>query len=71
MSKSVFSKDISPACGHCIFGKTSEYSDEIFCLKHGVTERNDACRHYKYDVLKRTPNRIKPVSDFKPEDFEI
>ena len=51
MAKSIFNKDITPACCYCVHGKNSEYTDEIFCLKKGVTDKYDCCRHYKYDFI--------------------
>ena len=71
MARSLLNKNISPACEYCIHGRPSEYTDEVFCPKRGVTKKNDACRKYKYDVLKRTPRRITPAGEFKPEDFEL
>jgi len=71
VAKSLFNKNISPACAYCVHGHISEYTNEVFCLKRGVTEPTDSCRKFKYDVLKRTPNRIIADKDFKPEDFEL
>ena len=71
MAKSLLNKDISPSCEYCIYGRPSQYSDEIFCPKRGVTSKTDACRHYKYDVLKRKPRRITPAGEFSAEDFEL
>ncbi len=71
MAKPLFNKSISPSCAHCMHGRTSEYTDEIFCIKRGITNKNESCRHYKYDVLKRIPTRIKPAADYTPEDFKL
>ena len=71
MAKPLLNKNISPACEYCKHGTASKYTDEVFCLKKGVTNKQDACRHYKYDVLKRTPKRINPTGEFTAEDFEI
>lgn len=46
-------------------------NNEILCIKHGVTELRDSCRHYKYDPLKRVPERIKIADNYKPEDFSL
>ena len=66
-----FSNKLQKSCLWCIHGKKSEYSDEIFCKKHGVTTRADVCHHYKYDPLKRTPQRIKPAGEFTKDDFSL
>ncbi len=71
MAKALFNKKLTKSCAWCIHGKTSDYCDDIFCKKHGVTTRVDACRHYKYDPLKRTPNRVKPSKDYSAEDFTL
>lgn len=71
LAKSLFNKDISPACLYCEHGRFFEQTNEVFCLKKGVTDPTDSCRKFRYDVLKRTPKRIVTNDDFKPEDFEL
>lgn len=71
MAKPFFNKDIPPACEYCRYGHKSDYSDDIFCSKRGVTSPGDSCRRFRYDVLKRTPRRTTPSGEFKPEDFEL
>lgn len=71
MAKSIFNKELPHSCAYCIHGRPSEYTEEIFCLKKGVTDKYSSCRHYKYDVFKRTPNKTAPADGYKPEDFEL
>ncbi len=71
MSKPFLNKNISPACEYCVHGNASKYTDEVFCVKRGVTKKNDYCRKYKYDILKRTPRTATPKTDYTPEDFKI
>ena len=66
-----FNKKSQKSCMWCMHGTKSDYSEEIFCKKHGVTTRADACRHYKYDPLKRKPQKIKPSGEFTAEDFSL
>ena len=66
-----FNKKLQKSCLWCIHGIKSEYSDDIFCKKHGVTTRADSCRHYKYDPLKREPLKAKVADNYSPEDFSI
>lgn len=66
-----FNKNLQKSCLWCVYGTTSEYCEEIFCKKHGVTTRADSCRKYKYDPLKRTPHKIKPSTEFTKEDFSL
>jgi len=66
-----FNKKLQKSCMWCAFGRKSEFNDEVFCRKHGVTTRADTCRHYKYDPLKRVPQKIKPAGDFSADDFSL
>ena len=68
---SIFNKKLSKSCSFCIYGTKSEFSDEIFCAKRGVTNKRDYCRHYKYDVLKRVPDKIKASYSFTDKDFYL
>lgn len=68
---SMFNKDLPRSCKYCVFGKASLISGEILCKKHGVTLNNDYCRRYKYDPLKRIPERVKLADGYKPEDFSL
>lgn len=71
MSNKVFSKKLPRRCEYCIHGMASEFSDEILCLKRGITHAGDSCRRYKYDPLKRQPQRQKLADNYSPEDFSI
>ena len=71
MAQKGFNNDLQKSCQWCIHGKKSDYFDDIFCKKHGVTTRADSCRHYKYDPLKRTPRKIKPAGEFNADDFKL
>lgn len=68
---SLFNKKLIRSCSWCKYGRRSEYADEIFCLKRGVTDKRDYCRSYKYDVLKREPEQIGPSKNYTEKDFEI
>ncbi len=71
MNSKIFNKKLPHSCEYCKYGKLSEFSNQVLCLKHGVTERRDSCRKYKYDALKRIPKRISVEGNYKPEDFSI
>ncbi|MBR5923069.1 MAG: hypothetical protein IKZ59_04665 [Clostridia bacterium] len=71
MSGKMFDKSIKKSCVWCIYGKKSEYSDEVFCKKRGVTSSFDSCRKYKYDPLKRIPDNSGIGGDYSPEDFKL
>lgn len=71
MFKKVFDNKIPPNCGYCVYGMQSTFTDEIICSKRGITHFRDSCRRYKYDPLKREPNKIKIADNYKPEDFSL
>ncbi len=71
MKNKFFDSSVPNFCQHCVHGRTSEYTDEIFCLKRGVTNKTDSCRHYQYDPLKRAPQKGGPSKNYQPEDFEL
>lgn len=68
---SMFNKDLPHSCKYCVFGKASLFNGEILCEKRGVTLGSDYCRKYKYDPLKRVPERIKIADGYNPEDFSL
>ncbi len=68
---SFFNKNVLPSCAWCVFGKPSEHTNEVFCTKRGFTYKNEHCRSYKYDPLKRTPVRSHPADGYNPEDFKL
>lgn len=71
VSGKLFDKDMKKSCAYCVHGKKSEYSDDVFCIKRGVTTADDYCRKYKYDPLKRTPDTEAIDKDYKAEDFSL
>ena len=71
MPSKLFNKDIKKSCLWCEHGRKSEYTDEIFCRKRGVTTAGDYCRKYKYDPLKRVPEKQNLFTDYKDDDFKI
>lgn len=68
---SFFNKKLIRSCSWCKYGKKSEYTDEIFCLKRGVTDKRDYCHSYKYNPLQREPEIIKPSENYTEKDFEL
>ncbi len=68
---SFFNKELPRSCKYCVYGKDLPFSEEILCKKHGVTSVSDYCRHYKYDPLRRVPEKVKIADGYKPEDFSL
>ncbi len=68
---SMFNKDTPKSCEWCKFSKKSAFNKDLFCAKRGVTEKFNVCRKYKYDPLKRTPEKTSFVGNFTKSDFKI
>ena len=71
MAKLPFNKKLEKHCEYCVHGTRLKFEDEIICKKHGVTSCDDKCRSYKYDPLKRIPQRVKIENNFTEEDFKL
>ena len=69
MAKKHFNKTLPHYCQYCIYGTCSEYSNEVLCVKKGITNINDSCHKYKYDPLKREPLSQRLNSNYSDEDF--
>ena len=71
MSKNGFNKNLQKSCAYCVHGAVIEFSNQTVCKKHGVTDKRDYCRSYKYDPLKRIPQNVKLSDNYNPEDFKL
>ncbi len=69
--KLIDKKKYSKTCANCLYGRAPKDRTVILCEKKGIVENGDTCRHYKYDPLKRVPNKIVIDTGFTKEDFEI
>ena len=71
MKDKALNKKLEHYCEYCVYGTCSDFSNEVLCLKRGITDRKDSCRRYKYDPLKRDPNRAKISKNYSGEDFVL
>lgn len=71
MKKLEFNKKTNKYCINCVHGKLLEYSDEVFCVKKGFVDKFNKCMKYKYDPLKRNPEKSDTYCDFREEDFKL
>ena len=72
MKQKLFSeKNYSKQCVNCIYGNLTDDKMNVLCEKKGVMEPDDCCRKYKYDPLKRVPQKITLRSDYNAEDFML
>ncbi|MDY3030862.1 MAG: hypothetical protein SOS24_03750 [Clostridia bacterium] len=72
---SIYSSEIPRICAYCVNAeRAAEEADETVCRRDGKTVEitKEACRHYKYDILKRTVRRRKPFkTNLTQEDFSL
>jgi len=64
-------KDIAPACSYCLHGRLSADKQSILCVKRGIMLLTSRCRKFRYDPLKREPQKQPRLQEFRSEDFEI
>lgn len=64
-------KKYSKLCKNCFFGRSTKEKDIVLCEKKGVVDPDGKCTHYKYDPLKRVPEKTKLISDYSEEDFKL
>jgi hypothetical protein len=68
----LYDTDRTPACCICRYGKSAPGGDGVLCVKKGIMMPDSSCRHFRYDPLKRVPQRRPDAeSSFDPEDFKI
>lgn len=68
---SLFGNTVQRACAHCKHGRKTANGDNVFCSKKGVMDAFSSCRLYKYDPLKRVPQKAKLQSDLTEKDFSL
>ena len=62
---------ISPKCEYCAYGRLAPDGETVLCPKKGVVSREDKCRRFQYDILKRKPRKAPALSSYSAEDFEL
>ncbi len=62
----LFRKKIEKYCTYCAHAAKIDEST-CLCAKKGIVSSSDHCRKFKYDPLKRVPQRINP-KDFEEYD---
>jgi hypothetical protein len=66
------SSNIQPACGLCAHGRISPDNESVLCVNTGIRNLDSRCKKFKYDPLKRKPQK-KPAEqpEFDKSDFEL
>lgn len=68
----IFSKEITPVCAYCEFGRQIATTDDVICSKKGIVKADGSCRKFRYTPLKRIPPKKQaPQTEFTKEDFEF
>ena len=67
----LFNKDITPACKYCVYGKDCVGIEKTLCEKKGVVEPDHRCAAFRYNALRRKPQRLKPAEKFEQSDFSL
>ncbi len=69
----LFRKDIEKSCSYCVRAAKTIDSDYVICSKKGIIPCNGSCRRFKYDPLKRIPQKAKTqdFSQYDDVDFSL
>ncbi|MDR1733677.1 MAG: hypothetical protein LBR73_02205 [Oscillospiraceae bacterium] len=60
-----------PRCAYCRKGAPAPGGTIVLCPQRGVMLPDSACKKYKYDPLKRLPEKTPALPAFSPEDFRL
>ena len=69
--KKLVGNGIEPACGLCEFAEATADGETLRCERTGGAAPDAPCKKFRYDPLKRTFRRPKPLQTFSAEDFEL
>ncbi len=72
MNKSFLSKnDYSKKCENCFHGSLTSDGEAVLCVKKGIMKPDYSCGKYKYDPLKRKPEKKAQIDNFREEEFTL
>ena len=64
--RSMHEAEIEKSCAFCEFGTvialSSKEATDVICEKHGIVPKDHVCRSFRYDLLKREPQK-KPLAE--------
>ena len=61
--------DLPRACEYCECATIIHDEDNVLCSRHGIVNRDYACRKFVYDPLKRVPRVLPPLPKLSEEDL--
>ena len=72
MKQKIFNdKNYTKKCSSCFYGRSTKDRTEVLCEKKGIVDPENRCRHYKYDPLKRVPEKTVIDTNFTADDFKL
>lgn len=74
MRKNKSDAEIEKVCEFCEYGAPAADdgtgNEYVFCSKKGLVMAGGKCHSFKYDLLKRQPQRNTELPEFKPVDLD-
>ncbi len=67
----LFNKDIPPACKYCSRGKDCPGLSKTLCEREGFVEPEHSCGAFRYDPLRRVPQKPADAPAHTPEEFTL
>ena len=67
----MFKNKIEKNCAYCTYGYMLSNGMECLCDKYGIVTSVSDCRKFKYDPLKRVPDRTPALPDYENSEFGI
>ena len=53
-------------------GRLSADGESVLCPKKGIMDKDFSCKRFRYDPLKRVPEKREPkLPEFSPDDFSL
>ena len=71
MKKKFINKNITPKCEYCIHSTDFSDNSEKLCKYKGIVENSNSCRKFKYDILKRKPQKQNISKDYQEYQLYI
>ncbi len=68
--KKLFGNNIEPNCKYCSYLNEIGNSND-FCQKSHRAPKDEQCRRFKYDPLKRTPTILPSLPKYDEADFSL
>lgn len=71
MGNKLLGKDLEPKCEYCVYGRPTPDGQNILCVYCGVPSPDYHCKKYKYDPLKREPQKPARLGEFSEDEFKL